>query len=270
MREQHPVRRQPLEVRRAHVVRLQHVHGTRARHAHHVGEARQRDGHRRQDEIRERRHEARIRGDRRLGVEPSELDREDGDQDEAADELRQADEGERADRDEVVDPGVLAQGCDQSQKDAERHVEGERRGGQHQAVAQPLEDHRPHLCVHARRVPPVAAHVAAQPVHVLHGRRPVEAELVSQLGLRLLGGVPAEDHGGHVAGEHRRRPEDDDRGERHRQQHETETPEDELEHQATSPSSGSSLSAPSRSPASSPNTSVCAWSRASSSSGMWQ
>ena len=67
----------------------------------------------------------------------------------------------------------------------------------------------------------------AEPVPVLHGEGLVEAELLAQVGLGLLGGVAAEDHGGHVAGQHRRRPEDDDRGEDHGEHHEAEAPEDE-------------------------------------------
>ena len=122
----------------------------------------------------------------------------------------------------------LRSAASQPQEDAERHVHGEGHDGQHERVAQPLEHHRPDKRIHARRRAPVAAHVAPEPARVLHRHRPVETELVAQLGPGLLGGEAAEGLTGHVAGQDGRRPEDDDRRQDDREHHEAEAPEDEL------------------------------------------
>ncbi len=100
---------------------------------------------------------------------------EDRDEDDAAHELGQTDEGQRAYGDRLVEPGVSSQGGDHAQEDAQRHVEGKSHQGEHEGVAQPLEDHAAHRLVHADRGAPVAADVARDPALVLRGDGLVEA-----------------------------------------------------------------------------------------------
>jgi hypothetical protein len=57
----------------------------------------------------------------------------------------------------------------------------------------------------------VQRHQPLHPTEVLHGERPIQAELAAQLRHGLLRGADTERYPGRVARQHRHEPEDDDR-----------------------------------------------------------
>jgi len=114
--------RQALKVCGAHIVCAQHVDGAGTGHARNVAEAGQAHCDGGQDQRWQCLAEAAVRTDGGIGRQHREGEREERDEQERGDELRQADEGHRDCGDSLIHQFFAVECSQHAERNAERHV----------------------------------------------------------------------------------------------------------------------------------------------------
>ena len=176
-------------------------------------------------------------GDGRVALhrQPSELDREQIDQQVADDEHRHREADHRQHHDGAVDPRRGLPGGEHAERDGDDNCQQERRGGQRYGRLDALRDQLVDGLMREDGDAEIASENPADPAHELHGQRIVEAELLAD-GVDLhLSGVVADDDRGRVARRQMQQQENEDRDGRHDQHGREQSADDEGQHARSLP-----------------------------------